>query len=521
MTIYVGQGSPPASSASTDATQIYASQYGVLANGIIGTTGGITNGSTTFNDTNANFLLGDVGKAIIINGAGTSGQGFATTIAAWISATSVTLATTASTTVTNANYGYGTDDTAAIQTAINTAAAIIATNGKAQVILEDRVHIVAGSLYQTAPYNCQIQLPNLSSGIAALEIRSRRYDIEMSPTLTGNPTVQGCVILSSLGCHSESASLVLAVGVPSVIGGPATLRNGQAFTSLQAIVRGITFLWTHDPLGAGLDLGNCIQAEVTHCRFTTNEPLNAQVVPTRMGAGVIMPRVTNDALCLIDRVEFNGLRYGLVPGEHTQGGHIAAFQCFMGIGIAQNGFGTTGGHACAFRVYDSEHCNIPIGGVDSTWSGTAFNIAPTAKIRIVTWEIETTTGTWATSTHVQDGSNNARIDAVFANYSVAGGVFYPITVTGGSACRLIDGAYGAGAMTTVTLPTSGTASVVQNGSGVQAWRDTIVMVTGGTVTQIQVNGKTTGLTTGPILVPTGQTFSITYSVAPTLTATCL
>lgn len=46
-----------------------------------------------------------------------------------------------------------------------------------------------------------------------------------------------------------------------------------------------------------------------------------------------------------------------------------------------------------------------------------------------------------------------------------------------------------------------------------------VTVTGGTVTAIAVNGTTTGLTSGAILVPAYGTITLTYSVAPTWTWT--
>lgn len=43
----------------------------------------------------------------------------------------------------------------------------------------------------------------------------------------------------------------------------------------------------------------------------------------------------------------------------------------------------------------------------------------------------------------------------------------------------------------------------------------VVTVTGGTVTVIAVNGVTTGITSGAVYVPAGQSIAITYSVAPT------
>ena len=89
--------------------------------------GAVTAGSQAFTDaTNGDFTSDDVGKLIIIDGAGTAPHAtwFRTTIASVQSTTDITLSDAAGTTVTNANYRYGSDDTAALQRA-----AEAATNG--------------------------------------------------------------------------------------------------------------------------------------------------------------------------------------------------------------------------------------------------------------------------------------------------------------------------------------------------------------------------------------------------------
>ena len=80
--------------------------YGTL---LQGSTGTATAASTTFTDTNAKFVSGDVGDDIVITGAGTSGASLVTTIAAVNSATSITLGTAAKTSESGtALYAYGT-----------------------------------------------------------------------------------------------------------------------------------------------------------------------------------------------------------------------------------------------------------------------------------------------------------------------------------------------------------------------------------------------------------------------------
>ncbi len=50
-----------------------------------------------------------------------------------------------------------------------------------------------------------------------------------------------------------------------------------------------------------------------------------------------------------------------------------------------------------------------------------------------------------------------------------------------------------------------------------AGTDSIVVITGGTVTEIDVNGTNTNKTAGTFFVPAGQTITLTYTVAPTWT----
>lgn len=63
----------------------------------------------------------------------------------------------------------------------------------------------------------------------------------------------------------------------------------------------------------------------------------------------------------------------------------------------------------------------------------------------------------------------------------------------------------------VSVPASGTNFAVKSS-------DLMYYVTGGTVTSIKIGGVATGLTSGSFRVAAQQTFNITYSVAPTVTA---
>lgn len=95
--------------------------YGATGNGIV-LTGNISinSGSSTLTVSTAAFVAGDIGKTIVIPGAGTAGADLITTIAVYISGTQVTTAVAASANVIGVTeiVAYGTDDTAALNTAL-------------------------------------------------------------------------------------------------------------------------------------------------------------------------------------------------------------------------------------------------------------------------------------------------------------------------------------------------------------------------------------------------------------------
>ena len=95
--------------------------YGALGNGQYVSTGAITSGQATLTigGGGATFASGDVGKNIIIYGAGAGGAHLGNaTIIMFTDSTHVTISTNAGTTVTGAIVVWGTNDTTAIQAAV-------------------------------------------------------------------------------------------------------------------------------------------------------------------------------------------------------------------------------------------------------------------------------------------------------------------------------------------------------------------------------------------------------------------
>lgn len=80
--------------------------------------GAMTSGSPTLTSASGPFKVSDLGKAIIVGGAGASGSALQSTISTFISPSQVSLATSASTTTSGAGVLWGTDNRTAIQSAI-------------------------------------------------------------------------------------------------------------------------------------------------------------------------------------------------------------------------------------------------------------------------------------------------------------------------------------------------------------------------------------------------------------------
>jgi hypothetical protein len=87
---------------------------GALADAKMLKDGSISSGSATLTSPTAGFTAGDVGKVIVVGGAGPSGVKLKTTIATCLSATQVTLAASASTAVSGTGFAWGADCSAAL-----------------------------------------------------------------------------------------------------------------------------------------------------------------------------------------------------------------------------------------------------------------------------------------------------------------------------------------------------------------------------------------------------------------------
>lgn len=144
----------------------------------------------------AGFTAGDVGKKILVDGAGVAGAPLVTTVSGYTNATTVQLAAAASTTVAGKTAEMGTDDTTAIQAAITAAKAVGGT-----------VRFAAKAYFHGAL--------NLTDGTLALEGAGFAYGATRLYTFATSGTVWDCT-----GARTRWRNLQIGwygqLGVPSI-----------------------------------------------------------------------------------------------------------------------------------------------------------------------------------------------------------------------------------------------------------------------------------------------------------------
>ena len=215
--------------------------WGVKGDAATAAGGAISSGSAALTTTSSSFTAADVGKQVEVPGAGASGATLATTIAAYTSATAVTLATNASTTVTGKTVTFGTDDTAALNQALVAAGLFAATAaaagaaGGAVVPLRPATYLVNGTGYVQPPSNVTLSgagrgasvLKHAAAGgygtivqldsVQNVTVREIGFDYSEGPSLgsivalrgtdTRDVTIRGCRFFDSSAPTTASTSV--------------------------------------------------------------------------------------------------------------------------------------------------------------------------------------------------------------------------------------------------------------------------------------------------------------------------
>lgn len=509
---------------STRAFQFFVSAYGAKGDGQLATDVATTGTNTITSATIA--AAGSVGQWIMINGGRTGNDvpAVGTITAINTNTHAVTIDTSArgwavTSTASNLCAVFGTDDTSAINNAVAAAKAYAEShNFAADVMFDDKIYIVAGLTQSNdgnVLYNTQIPVPYPSgSGNNGRKLvigfkGIGRGDFAMYwnasvPALTGTTLVSmqsapntldpTWGIQSIFGAGSPQAGITAPLsGSPRFMNHKPVFENIKVVTPLYTNITGFDFTFS-----ASLYSDGCAHNAFASALEGTGVLLNnvwsdAAVFGAKIGTGMRLPTTGNNADVYVPSFATEGIAVPIeTSSEHIAIGDLKTTYSVVVIKLD----GSTSGHGLSIQHVTAEAYQggiLCIGGANGS-----------TPIHIGEWSTEDS----GTAYDISDSSN-----------SLSGEIHFMDTVdnrapivTGAANLRIIRDGTIRGPQTPPTVPASGTALLNP------FWRDALVRITGGTVTGVAVDGTTDASATGvTVVVPTGRSITLTYSVAPTWT----
>lgn len=381
--------------------------YGAVGNGKVVLDGAMSSSSntTTLNcNASSPFVLADVGKEITVKGANTAGvTSLVGTIATYVSASQVTLSVACAVTVSGATVMWATDDTAAIQSAINAAVAYAQGHaGHATVNIPPppgAFYGIAGALVTGTPTfgNSQLTLPVCSATAAAVTLVIESGGDGSSTRYFGQtvPATSGATLLSMATPYSTFSaqnSAVTGNGNPALIGGPTGKNgygNGSTFSNMTLIMHGITLMTTHSTSGftySGANFWGISKVVLRDCSWGTagtfagSDYGSLSGFGTGISVGVLLPGNSNNAHTVVTNCTCNGgYTYAVFATEHAVLSaccllYCWSLLCLVGV-YGDGGSGTGAVHAVSVDQLTLEGCinHVDMIGVGSGGVGPALH----------------------------------------------------------------------------------------------------------------------------------------------------
>lgn len=348
---------------------VTASAYGAVGDARIVNDGAMTTGSAILTSATLALTSDDVGKSVSVKNAGATGV---TTLIGVVNA--VNSATSATLSVTNASGGnvtgavviLGTDDTAAIQAAVDAAEAYLVANTYAQVYFPPRAYVVAGSLNSSKSGNGQIVFGvYATTGVKKiLEFRGEgdgsaavRHWEQTVPQYSGS-----CLL--SLGVFSSTSAQISnlnANGNPGVISGPNEgTSNGLAYgasarySNIMPVLSGLAILTTHSAYGLGYGAANlwgCANAYLDNFGYGTagtvaspsTDYTSPGVFATGLVIGLLLPAPGNNDHTIARNISCGGgYTYALFFTEHAVIERLMILYCWAALVAVGNYAGSVG-----------------------------------------------------------------------------------------------------------------------------------------------------------------------------------
>ena len=332
---------------------VTASAYGAKGDAQVITDGAITTGTAVLTSPSNGFANAATGMYVSVKGAGPTGvTTHIAQIASKQSNGQITLTANAATTVSGAIVIFGTDDTAAIQAAVNAAESYLAAHTYAQVYFPPRPYIVAGPLSNAKSGNGQITFGVYSTTAAKriLEFRGEtdgaaavRHWQQTTPQFAGS-----CLV--SLGVYSSTSAQIASInadGNPGVISGPTeghgygVNSGGAVFSNVMPVLKNLTILTTHSAYGltyGAATLWGCANAHVENFGYGTagvvpgTDYTSPGVFGTGLSVGLLLPAPGNNDHVIARNISCGGgYTYAMFLTEHAVVDRYMALYSWAGL----------------------------------------------------------------------------------------------------------------------------------------------------------------------------------------------
>jgi hypothetical protein len=378
--------------------------YGAKGDGQIVTDGAMTNGSAIVTSAGGLFTSALVGKLIMVKYAAATGVTTAVgTIASYQSATQVTASftNTSGGSITGATVMWATDDTAAIQAAINAAVAWAAAHGGAATVFipaaSNAFYGIGGALVTggSTKGNAQLTLPIIATTVNKVVLTIEgvcnssglQHWQQLVPQLSGS-TLVSFGVFGSTGAQNTSIN---ANGNACVLGGPSQPGgygiSPGVFSNMLLVVRDLSILTTYSLYGltySALDLSGVAEANLIDVAYGTtgNVPAGDYVAPADFAngesIGVLMPANGNNDNNRCSNVSCHGgYTWAFFATEHFVCDRMALLYCWSAlcpVGIYNGSVGAT--HAIWIGQLSVEGCAnlIYVVGAGSSGVGPIVDI---------------------------------------------------------------------------------------------------------------------------------------------------
>ncbi|MFD4740632.1 hypothetical protein ACFWNQ_25190 [Streptomyces virginiae] len=388
------------------AWQFDVTEYGALGNGMTVADGAMTSGSAVLTcAASVPFAVGDVGKRVLVLGAGASGETLSATISAFTDSGHVTLNATAGTSVSSACAMWSSDDTAAIQAAIDAAGTYAAAHsGSATVLIPPapgRFYGVGGALRTGGSTlgNAQLTLP-------VYPATGRKISLTIQGTSSGAgvqhwqqtlPNTTGSTLLSFglfASAPAQTAS-INAAGNPCVLGGPSQ-PGGYAvapgvFSNMYVDLDNVSILTAHSKFGltySAIDFSGIANARLKDVQYSTcgTVPGGSYVSPgvfaTGLSIGCLLPANGNNDLTMIENVTCGGgYTYAMLVPEHTDIYGLRLLYCWAALCPVGSYYSSVGAaHSIRASLISIEQCTFLV----YIFGPGTGGLGPTMDLRIDT-----------------------------------------------------------------------------------------------------------------------------------------